>query len=465
MSAPSPLAEATSTMLRVQADPIAFCREIIGVEPWYYQLDILHDLATFPQVAAHTGHGVGKTALGAWALLWFIFTRKDSRVVTSAPTWRQVKDLLWAEVHKWHRKMNLEKMGWVFPYKLLDVRLEVSREWFATGEATDEEEKIEGYHAESILYIIDEAKAVSDKILDSMAGGLTTAEARMLLLSTPGESQGKLYRVCVRKAEVGRWKIHHVSAADVAEKLNGKQVSKDWVEGRKATWGESSGIYQLRVLGDFVDLTDDRFISPVLVEKAMKLEIKVGTKAKRVLSVDPARFGADRTVICLREGNRVHPLVKIDNMDLVQLTEVVYNEVVSFNPDEIIVDETGLGAGLYDNLLRKKKARNKLSAYNGAASPQDEDSYLNCRAETYWHLRSLLHEEEVQLPQDELLEGQLTGIKYQYNTYKRHTVIKMESKDDMRRRGMMSPNEADAIVMAFSDELIGQDVPGIGVWV
>jgi len=463
---PSLLAEQSATFLQAKAEPLFFVREIIGIEPWPYQADILVDLGEFPQVAAHTGHGVGKTALGAWALLWFMFTRNESKVITTAPTWRQVSDLLWSEVHKWNRRMDLSKMGWVFPYKLLDVRLEIEQEWYAVGESTDEPEKIEGYHAPSILYIVDESKAVPDKIFDAMAGGMSSAEAKMLMLSTPpSDVTGKFYRVCGRKAEKNQWRIHHVNAEDVAINTGGKQVSHAWIKGRKAVWGEDSWLYKIRVQGLLIEVSEDRLIPPGWVERAMELKLTPVKKAKRVLSVDPARYGSDRTIICLREGNKIHALLKSDQNSVPQTEQLVYDEFLNFEPDEVIIDMGGgLGAAVFDYLKKRKKIRDKLVEYDGASSPMEEDSYLNLRAEAYWHLRTILGEGDIQLPRDEILEGQLIEQKYEHRTYKGHTVIKMESKEDMRKKGLDSPNEADAIVMAFANELIDNDAPGQGIW-
>ena len=461
---PHHLAEKTSVFLQAKAEPLFFVRNIIGIEPWSYQADILHDIGEFPQVVAHTGHGVGKTALGAWILLWWIFTRNESKVITTAPTWRQVADLLWSEVHKWDRRMDLAQMGWVFPYKLLDTRLEIQQEWYAVGESTDEPEKIEGYHAPSILYIVDEAKAVPDKIFDAMAGGMSTAEAKMVMLSTPPlDALGKLYKVCTKRSEVGDWRIHHVNAEDVAKLTDGQQVSHEWIKSRKKTWGESSWMYQVRVQGLLVEVSEDRLIPPGWVDDAMNRQGK--TSKTRVLSVDPARYGSDQTVLCRREGQIVHPMTKINDASVPEVERVVYDEFLQFEPKHVVIDMGGgLGAALYDYLLKRRKIRDKLVAYDGATIPADPDTYMNLRAEAYWNIRTVLGDGDMALPRDEALEEQLTSLKYEHREYRRATVIKIESKEDRRRHGLSSPNEADALVMAFSVDIEG-DEPGTGVWV
>ncbi len=457
--------------LRCEANPSLFVREIIGAEPEKYQDLILQKIAAETYTAAHTGHGVGKTTVGAWSLLWFMFTRSEAKVVTTAPTWRQVKDLLWTEIHKWARPMQLEKMGWTFPYDLLTTRLSVREEWFATGESTDDPFKLEGYHAPHIMYIIDEAKGVPDAHFDAMDGGMTTEEAKMVLLSTPGPTRGKLYNVCSgrenqRLAAIGspdHWGVIHVNAEDSGN------VSQIYIAGRKAVWGEDSPTYRMRVKGEFVDVSDDTLVTPAEVEACQELrveDIEQPKKPKRIVAIDVARFGSDRSIVAMREGNNVIGFHKYDQMDTVDLADAVYEEVIEdFRPNEIWVDSTGLGAGVFDILSRKPKARNKTFEFIAGASPYEEELYLNRRAEVYHStVRNKIKEKLITLPNDELLAVQLSTMKFEFRPKGQFTVIKMRSKEEMRRAGEPSPDEADALAMLFASDDDDPNAPGQGIW-
>ncbi len=165
----------------------------------------------------------------------------------------------------------------------------------------------------------------------------------------------------------------------------------------------------------------------------------------------------------MREGNKIHPLVKIDRSNLMQLADVVTQEFKVFKPNSVVIDVGGVGGGLYDILATRSKIKNVLKPFDGSNNPTEEDTYRNRRAEAYWGVRNLLSEGELDFPDDESIEGQFTGIRYQYASHRGHTVVKLESKEDMRKRGMQSPNEADAIVMAC-EEGFDDDEAGQGVW-
>jgi phage terminase large subunit len=453
-------------------DPVYFVREILGAVPEDYQADILNSAVSEPYTAAHCGHGVGKTTTGSWLLIWFLFTRAESKVITTAPTWRQVKDLLWPEVHHWMHRAELEKMGWVWPYRLLDTRLEISQEWYATGEASDDPQKLEGYHAPAILYIVDEAKGVPDSHFNSMDGGMTTPEARMVLLSTPGDTTGKFYRVCTGKEnsdpddeEPMYWKVIHVNGE------NSNRVSKRWIETRKQAWGADSALYRIRVKGEFVDTTTDTLIPAGQFEAAIGRELPVIAKSRpvKVMAVDVARYGSDRSVVAWREGNTIKGFRKFDRQSLESTASMVYDMGKELTPDVILIDEVGVGAGVLDNLQsrRRRLTRSKVFGFNGARKPSEEDDevplFYNRRAEVYWRLRELFGKGLISVPEDELLGQQLTDLRYEYVTRGQHTVIKIESKEDMRRKGKMSPNEADAVMMLFAEDEIAVSM-GIGVW-
>ena len=151
--------------------PVHFIQNILGAEPEPYQADVLDALAESPRVAVRSGHGVGKTAVAAWAVTWFLVTRPLSKVPTTAPTFeKQVRDILWAEIHRWVRESVLAR-----ELSLSQTRMAVKgfeEEWFAVGMSAERPENLEGFHAPHLLYVVDEAKGVSDSIFDGIQGAL-----------------------------------------------------------------------------------------------------------------------------------------------------------------------------------------------------------------------------------------------------------------------------------------------------
>lgn len=442
--------QTSAIALKAHDDACFFVRKIIGAEPDPWQSSVLTAISSLDRIAAPTGHGVGKTALGAWLTCWWIFTRPGSKVVTTAPTWRQVSDLLWSEVHKWVRQAKLHEIGWVWPFKLLDTRLEIEQEWYATGESTDDPEKLEGYHAPYILYIIDEAKGVPDSHFDAMEGGMTTVEAKMALLSTPGDPKGKLYRVCTGQ-EPG-WAIFPLSSID------SPRVTRKWIEERKLQWGEDSPMYKMRVLGQFADLADDSLIPVSQVDAAVELwktGTPLGDKSEHICGLDVARYGSAKTVFCIREGNRVVDLIGIHNRDTMQVTGRLIALQASRKFKKAYVDAVGIGGAVVDRA--KELRKHWVEPINAGEASSDPTKFANLRAEMYWNLRDLFAAGDIAIPDDPYLTGQLTAIKYKYNSKGQ---LLIESKEDMRRRRMPSPDEADALAMAYRPH-----VPeGIGVW-
>lgn len=451
----TPIDQFTAVGLQARDSLSYFAHEILNVTPDYQQEKILNDISKYSRIAAHTGHGIGKTTIGSWTLLWFLFTRPHSKVITTAPTWRQVKDLLWTEVHKWARQMELEKMGWTFPYDLQKTRLNIQEEWYATGEATDDPIKLEGYHAPSILYLIDEAKGVPDGNFDSIEGGMTAREAKMIMLSTPGGTLGKFYQVCKGKENVDVdvrdrdfWHISHLSAED------SPQVSDHWITGRKRAWGEFSGLYRLRVKGEFVDTADDTLIPASWIDAALERSYLDRKKKSRIIAVDVARYGGDNTVICRREGFNILPLEKMEKSSVVEVANRVVAADRDFNASEIWVDETGVGGGVVDLLLRNRRVRARVHGFNGGAAALDEDQFLNRRVEVYWHLRDRFEQGEITLPDDDTLATQLGSMRYKYHVRGEKTLLQLESKEDARKKGLPSPDEADAICMSFASDAV-----------
>jgi hypothetical protein len=183
------------------------------------------------------------------------------------------------------------------------------------------------------------------------------------------------------------------------------------------------------------------------------------------MSVDVARYGVDSTVIGLRDGMKVHPFRKYERQSLEKTADIVYDTVISEQPDLIIIDESGIGASVLDNLLssRRTATRNRTVGFNGARKPDKEEEFYNRRAEVYWYLREQFQKGLIDIPDDEALGPQLTEMGYQYKSLRGHTVMIIESKEEARRAGKPSPDEADALSMLFADEVSNQ--PGYGVWV
>ena len=419
--------------------PVEFVKEIIGAEPEDYQEEILQAFLDYVKIGWRSGHGVGKTTTLAWAVLWFLFTRRNSKVITTASVWRQVEKILWSEIGKWLNRCK-DKISQRVNFELLKTQITIQPDWFATGESSTDPAKIEGFHAVELLFVIDEGKAVPDDTYEAIEGALTTPGAKLIVASTPPpQKAGYFWNIFSHK--IPGFKTFHTSC------LDSKRVSQAWIEEKKKQWGESSPVYQTRVLGDFPDITEDMLIPLKLIEDAIARELPEGEQ--RELGIDVARFGSDKTIFIIRYGSKIVLIKKTGKEDTMQTAGKGANFIKEHNISKAKIDVIGVGSGVADKL--REDFGDKIIDVNVADKSTDVENYSNLRAQLFWELRQRFLDGDVDLPDDEELTGQLSNIKYKYNS-KGQLVI--ESKEDMKKRGLPSPDCADALMLAFYSPVI-----------
>jgi hypothetical protein len=268
-----------------------------------------------------------------------------------------------------------------------------------------------------------------------------------LLLGNPVRSSGFFYDTHNRLA--GDWVTMKVSCAD------SPRVSEAYIEEMKARYGEESNAYRIRVLGEFPKSDEDTVIPMELLDLAMNRDVEASPYAPLVWGLDVARFGSDRSALCKRRGNAVtEPIKTWKNLDLMQLTGAVVAEFEilppSERPTEILVDSIGLGAGVVDRL---RELNLPARGINVSESPAMGTTYRNLKAELWYKAKSWLEARDCRLPKDELLIAELATVRYSFTS---NGKIQIEGKDEIRKRGLASPDKADAFCLTFaSDAVIG----------
>ncbi len=444
--------------------------------PTAYQIEILAAITSQKRVAVRGPHGLGKTTIAAWVVLWFALTRdgEDWKAATTASAWRQLTKFLWPEIHKWARRLRWERVGRP-PFtrdELLRESLKLSTgEAFAT--ASDNAALIEGAHADNLLYIFDEAKAVPGGTFDAAEGAFSGGgaqeqqEAYALAISTPGEPQGRFYEIHKRKPGLEDWWTRHVTLAETVE---ARRVSAEWAGQRKRQWGENSAVYKNRVEGEFAASDEDGIIPLAWVELANERWQEwhdagcpgafgeSSTAALRSLGVDVGRGGDKSTMARLlrwtldgqRERNVIAGLERDGKPDTMPLAGRIVG-ILRANGGTAAVDVIGIGAGVTDRVREQGLA---VTAFNASARSDALDragelGFVNMRSQGWWQLRELLdpsNGEWTALPPDDLLTGDLTAPHYRIVSGGK---IQVESKDDIRRRLGRSTNDGDAVMMAF----------------
>jgi phage terminase large subunit len=425
---------------RWRQDPVVFVQEALNANPWEKQEEVLRALAAHRRVCFVSCHGVGKTKTAAWAVLWFLYCHPGAKVITTAPTWHQVEHQLWREIRAEFAKLS-ENLAPVKVGQCFTTRLELAPDWFAVGLSTNEPERFQGFHAEQLLVVIDEAGGVSSSIFAAAESYMTSAHTKMLLVGNPTQPGTELHKAFLSpdyyKVQVSAFDTPNLRAGNVVRPY---LVTPAWVEERRREWGEDSALFQMRVLGQFPSASVDSVITPAMLAAArVAPNTRRGT---RVIAADIARFGDDRTVVLVLDGTEVaecHVLVGKDTMYTAAFIHILAQR---YKPDAIAIDGTGVGAGVVDRL---REMGNEVLEVNSAERASEPEQFANLRAEMWWKAREMFAQGLVSLNADDELSLELTTPIY----FLRLGRIQVESKDDIKRRLGRSPDKADAYVIGL----------------
>lgn len=448
--------------------------------PTDQQLEVLDSLYKKKRASVRGPHGLGKTSLASWALLWFANTRdgEDWKAPTTASAWRQLTKYLWPEIHKWSRKLRWDRIGRE-PY---DTRLELQtlslklRTGEAFAVASDNPELIEGAHADHILYIFDESKVIPAETFDAVEGAFSGGqihgrESLALSISTPGPPKGRFFDIQSRKPGYEDWWVRHIT---LKESIAAGRISQEWASQRARQWGVASAVYKNRVLGEFATSDTDSVIPLEWVELAIERwkewreQVVFPLTTLTSIGVDVSDGGADASVYALRDGNI---LVEIRRTHKERTMQVVGRSkgICTRYGGQLIVDVIGVGAGVVGRLREFEELKQRVLPYNGATSVKTTDKsgelgFCNLRSAAYWHMRELLDPESpepIMLPDDDLLISDLTVLTWKVNSAGKIQVTPKEKViEDLKR----SPDTGDAVVMAFSLEILKQNLGPWEIW-
>ena len=435
--------------------PVEFVKDVIKAEPDEYQAKVLNDLAynekqkRATKISVRSGHGVGKSTIESWAILWFLVTRPFPKILCTAPTAHQLHDILWAEASKWLR--NSKMLGDILEWTYEKIYLKGHREeWFAIARTSNKPDALQGTHAEHILIIIDEASGVPDVVFEPVLGTLSTNDAKLLMCGNPTQLAGFFYESHNDKKDLY---ITHVINGE-----NSSRVDREYIKLIAEMFGTDSDVYRVRVLGEFPKANPDSFISLDMINTDF---IDIGDIYSIDLGVDVARFGDDESVIATVFNKlRLSKLNIFQHNDTMELTGQVVNIIKSLNKDypnvrvNVKVDCDGLGVGLYDRLrevineksLNARAVECHFGAKGGKVRNSEPISYFNSTGIMWGLIRTKFKEKSLYITEDSELINQLTNRKYFIES---DGDIRLERKEDMKKRGVHSPDRADALALAL----------------
>lgn len=485
-TAPSPFEIAARRYERQGAarylyDPVGFARDCIdwraaradGLAP--YQEASMRDLVEAHRLAIRAPHGTGKTGLGAVVVWWFALTRDaariDWKVVTTAGAWRQLEKYLWPEIHKWAKHIRWGVVGRpeMKPGRdLLDMVIK-GRYGSAFAVASSDPALVEGAHADSLLFLYDESKAVVANVFDATEGAFSGArdhglpEAFALAISTPGPPSGRFYEIHKRSPGLEDWRTRHIT---LEEAIAAGRIAREWAERRARQWGADSALYANRVLGEFHSGAEDSVLPLQWVEMAMERwqdwddAGRPPNPGRAVYGVDVARGGADLTAVARRVHSVVEDLFTYNIADTAAIAHLV-NHLMRHVQDHAVVDIIGVGAGVGDILASPLDDGHgygrSVTRYNAGRKSTRVDrsgqlGFTNQRSALWWYMRESLDpafEPVLAIPPDDDLLAELTAPTWDVTL---NNKIKVESKDDLRERIGRSTDRADAVLQTLATD-------------
>lgn len=430
-------------------DRVGFVKHIIGVTPTDQQGDALVAMDEGDHVSVRSGHGCGKSGDMAWLLLHYMSCRPTPKILCTAPSKHQLHDVLWAELSKWNRKMNSmfsNQFQWT---KERFFHKDHPEEWFAAARTATKEnpEAMQGFHTDYVMRLIDEASGIDESIFEYIEGATGIIETKEFMTGNPTRLDGTFFDSHNKMRKF--YRPLHWSC------LDSPIVPKRFIERLTRKFGTESNIYKVRVLGEFPLRHGDSFIPYDLVEAALIRDIPPQDDKPKVFGVDVARYGDDRSVIAIRQGDQFHPYHVLQGKNNVQVARYVANLANQQKPQMIFVDVIGLGAGVFDILEAQDYP---VFAVNVSELPaQDGATYHRLRDELWGNMRDWLEARRGRLwdNEDGDLLGELTKPKYDH-THNGQIIIESKdkmrkaAKDDYEKRGTASPDIADAHIMTFA---------------
>ena len=451
-----------------QTRPVEFVQEILGAHPRSYQEEALNALVERDRVCVRSPHGAGKSTIAAWATLWGLCSFPYIIVATTALAWRQLKDMLWPEIHYWIQKSKLASYGFVFKdgEDTLATEIRMGPKRGAIALVAKDEARMEGIHAPMVLYIFDEAREIPVPIWDAAEGASMGNRFMSLAISTPGAPAGRFYEIQAKKPGYEHWYAMHLTEATCLREVPKYRERRDRTEKQ---WGRTSSVFRRRILGEFAGDEEDSIFPIDLIERANRrwyelADLPMKDRALVRLGVDVGGTGSGQTVLARLYNDGYVRGTDNDPVHIERHAKPTKDQTAGYiksalrenwHPDTgysctANIDAIGIGAFLVEDLISEKlpivgvNTSNRTDEMDAANTTH----FRNIRALQAWRLRERLEAGDIGLPPDDELTGDLVSMKYS-NT---QGGILVEDKDQIKRRIGRSPDCGDAVLLLMYDK-------------
>jgi hypothetical protein len=437
--------------------PVDFVRELFGVVPDPWQVDVLEAFPKSPRLAMKACKGPGKTAVLAWLAWNFLATRPDPKIAATSITQKNLEDNLWAEMSKWQLRAPYLREN----FRCTDDRISyngrpetwwmTARTWNRTADRAQQGSTLAGLHADHILFLLDESGGIPDAVMATAEAALASCiEGHIVQAGNPTHLEGPLYRACTSERRL--WHVTEITA-DPDDRRRSSRVKAEWAREQIEKYGRDNPWVLVNVFGKFPPGSLNTLIGPDECRAACERSYRPEDyeRAPRVLGVDVARFGDDASVIFPRQGLVAFPPIKLRNADGVQGAGAVARKVADWKADAIFVDDTGgWGASWIDMLRQLGHAPIGI----GFAARPNDPRYDNKRTEMYFEAVQWIKNGGALPPQCPELIAALSGTTYSF----RGDRLLLEPKDQVKARLGYSPDDADALALTFAQPVAGRQV-------
>lgn len=520
-----------SRLSTYRTDPVAWARDVLGIDPWSKQQDVLNAVMAHDHVAVRSCHGSGKSFIASIIAAWWIAVHPEGEaiVVTTAPTYHQVHSILWEDIRKHHINAAQRYEDGLSPMKLPGY-ITQSDQWksdsgvvmgFGRKPADNNDHGFQGIHRRYVLVIIDESCGIRENLFVAVEAITTTENSRILAIGNPDDPAAEFSKFfngtlnpktglpiwdtidissfdspnftkqheghyedgscnhedpkqqqwCFERKWAERWDRDKV--LNIPKAVLGLLPNDEWVDQRRAGWGEDSPLWSSKVLGEFPEQSVNTLFSRETINTGYNTRVQPKHGGKIVLGVDLARFGPDYSVVYVAEegyvldaddkptstiGKKVRRVdfwggkadeTKADGMESALR---VHNWAQQLGVDEVRVDGEGIGGPIRDRINQLSEGSYAVVSVLGSSASPDRYRWGNARTYRFDKVRENMFMGKIDLdPEDKKLEEELELIQYSYRN--RWNSMQVESKDDIAKRGLKSPDYADALIYALAQDL------------